>query len=177
LNLGIGSTFGLEFRRQREEDITTVNGLPSHVLLVHFIVVLAPLTALLAILCAVWPAARRRLVWLVLGLAVVNAALTPITTHAGEWLESRVGRSPRLHTHTELGDTMLYFSIALLVAAMLLALLHVRASRSGSVNTVAAVAIAVVVIVASVGTTVQVYRIGDSGAQAAWGDTAAATTP
>ena len=49
---------------------------------------------------------------------------------AGEWLENRVGRSPLLHTHTELGDTMLYFSIALLVAAILLALLHVRASRS-----------------------------------------------
>jgi len=45
------------------------------------------------------------------------------------------------------------------------------------VNTVAAVAIAVVVIVASVATTVQVYRIGDSGALAAWGDTAAVTTP
>jgi len=88
-----------------------------------------------------------------------------------------VGRSPRLHTHTELGDTMLYFSIALLVAAILLALLQVRAGRSGSVNTVAAVVVAVVVIVASVATTVQVYRIGDSGAQAAWGDTAAATTP
>ena len=66
--------------------------------------------------------------WLVLGLAVVNAALTPITTHAGEWLETRIDRSPRLHTHTELGDTMLYFSIALLVAAILLALLHVRAA-------------------------------------------------
>ena len=139
--------------------MTTVNGLPSHVLLVHFIVVLAPLTALLAILCAVWPAARRRLVWLVLGLAVVNAALTPLTTHA------------------ELGDTMVYFSIALLVAAILLALLQVRARRSGSVNTVAVVAIAVVVVVASVATTVQVYRIGDSGAQAAWGDSAAVTTP
>ena len=31
--------------------MSTVNGLPAHVLLVHFIVVLAPLTALLAILC------------------------------------------------------------------------------------------------------------------------------
>jgi hypothetical protein len=52
-------------------------GLPAHVLLVHFIVIfiviLAPLTAVLAILCAVWPAARRRLVWLVLGLAVFTA--------------------------------------------------------------------------------------------------------
>ena len=122
-----------------------------------------------------WPAARRRLVWLVLGLAVVNAALTPVTTQAGEWLEHRIGRSPRLHTHAELGDTMLYFSIALLAATILLALLHGRASRAGSVNTVATVAIAAVVIVASVATTVQVYRIGDSGAQAAWGDTAAAT--
>jgi len=45
------------------------------------------------------------------------------------------------------------------------------------VNSVAAVAVAVVAIVASVATTVQVYGIGDSGAQAVWGDTAAATTP
>jgi hypothetical protein len=48
--------------------MTTVNGLPSHVLFVHFIVVLVRLTALLAILCAVWPASRRRLAWLVLDL-------------------------------------------------------------------------------------------------------------
>src|SRR4029079_13585923 len=47
-----------------KEAMRTVNRPPSHVLLVHFIVVLAPLTALLATLCAVWPAARRRLVWL-----------------------------------------------------------------------------------------------------------------
>jgi hypothetical protein len=44
--------------------LTTIMGLPAHVLLVHFIVILAPLTAVLAILYAVWPAARRRLVWL-----------------------------------------------------------------------------------------------------------------
>jgi hypothetical protein len=30
-----------------------LNGLPAHVLLVHFIVVLAPITAALAIICAV----------------------------------------------------------------------------------------------------------------------------
>jgi hypothetical protein len=48
--------------------MSTFNGLPLHVLLVHFIVVLAPLTALLAIVCAVcavWPAPRKRLIWLV----------------------------------------------------------------------------------------------------------------
>ena len=39
----------------------TVNGLPAHVLLVHAIVVLLPLSALLLALTALWPAARRRL--------------------------------------------------------------------------------------------------------------------
>ena len=48
--------------------LTTVNGLPAHVLLVHFVVVLAPLTAALAIMCALWRAARQRLIWLVVAL-------------------------------------------------------------------------------------------------------------
>jgi hypothetical protein len=64
--------------------VTAINGLPAHVPLVHFLVVLAPLTALSEILCALWPAARRRLVWPVLVLAVVTIVLTPITTDAGE---------------------------------------------------------------------------------------------
>lgn len=38
--------------------MTTLAGLPAHALLVHGVVVLAPLTAVLAILCAVWPARR-----------------------------------------------------------------------------------------------------------------------
>ena len=33
--------------------MTAINGLPGHVLLVHFLVVLVPLTALLEIVCAV----------------------------------------------------------------------------------------------------------------------------
>ena len=153
--------------------MTTVNGLPSHVLFVHFIVVLVRLTALLDILCAVWPASRRRLAWLALGLAVESFAHSH--HHARRWMAREPCRSvTTAATHTELGGTMPYFSIALLVAAILQA----RASRSGSVNTVAReIAVAVVVIVASVAATMQVYRIGDSGAQAAWGDTAAATTP
>ena len=43
-------------------------------------------TAVLEILCCLWPAARRHLVWLTLVLAVATTALTPITTEAGEWL-------------------------------------------------------------------------------------------
>lgn len=149
--------------------MTTLNGLPAHVLLVHFIVVLAPLTAILAIACAVWPAARQRLVWLVVALAAVTMVVTPLTTDAGQWLEKRVGQSAVLQTHTELGDTMLYFSVALLVAALLLAFVHIRDRRGQSMKPLALWSIAAIVIVASVATAVQVYRIGDSGATATWG--------
>jgi ABC-type branched-subunit amino acid transport system permease subunit len=157
--------------------LSTFNGLPAHILLVHFIVVLAPMTAVLAVICAVWPAARRRLVWLVLALAAISAILTPLTTDAGEWLQKQVGRSPTLHTHTKLGDTMIYFSVALIVAALLLVFVHVREHRGRSVKPVGLWFIAAVVILASVATAVQVYRIGDSGAAATWGNRAPTAAP
>lgn len=139
-------------------------------MLVHFIVVLAPLTAVLAILCAVWPAARQRLVWLVLALAGVTMVLTPLAAEAGEWLEHQVEESAALETHEHLGKTMLYFSLALLVAAILLVVAHLRAHRGKPLTSALSGIIAVFVIVAGVATTVQVYRIGHSGAESVWSD-------
>lgn len=150
--------------------MSTFNGLPAHPLLVHFIVVLAPLTAVLAILCALWPAARRRLVWLVLALAAATAVLTPIAAEAGEWLEHRVEETEALEVHEHLGGTMLYFSLALLIAAILLAVLHVRAEKGKPLSTVLSAVVAVFVLVAGVATTVQVLRIGHSGAESVWSD-------
>ncbi|MCB1292015.1 DUF2231 domain-containing protein [Mycolicibacterium sp.] len=150
--------------------MSTFNGLPAHPLLVHFIVVLTPLTAILAILCAVWPAARQRLVWLTLALAGATAVLTPIAAEAGEWLEHRVEESAALETHEHLGKTMIYFSLALLVAAVLLVIGHVRTNRDKALSTAWSVVIAVFVLIASVAATVQVLRIGHSGAEATWGD-------
>lgn len=157
--------------------MTSISGLPAHALLVHFIVVLAPLTAVLTTLCAVWPQARKRLAWLVLGLAVVTVVLTPLTTDAGEWLEHQVGPSPQVHEHAELGDTMIYFAVALLVAAALVAVVHAREVRGHSVSRGVVWAIAAMVVGVSMATTVQVYRIGDSGARATWGDQMSALAP
>jgi ABC-type branched-subunit amino acid transport system permease subunit len=150
--------------------LSTFLGLPAHILLVHFIVVLAPLTAGLAIVCALWQAARHRLTWLVVVLATATVLLTPLTTNAGEWLEQRTEGSPLLEEHTELGDTMLYFSLSLLVAAVLLAFVHLRESRQRPLGSTITWVVAAAVILASAATTVQVYRIGDSGARSAWGD-------
>ena len=42
-------------------DIYTANGRPLHVLLVHMVVILLPVTAICVLLAAIWPAVRRRL--------------------------------------------------------------------------------------------------------------------
>ena len=113
--------------------LTTISGLPAHALLVHAMVVLAPLTALLEILCALWPAARRRLVWLVLAFAGGITVLTPITANAGGWLYDRERHHCAiLNTHAERGGWMIYFSVAMLVVAVVLALMHWREGRSAN---------------------------------------------
>jgi len=150
--------------------VSTVNGLPVHALLVHFIVAIAPLTGLLVILCAIWPAARQRLVWLVLAMAVATAGMTPFVTESGEWLEHNIGESELIEKHAALGDTMIYFALALLIGAILVAAAHVRASRGKPLSTALTAGIAVFVVVAAAATTVQVVRIGHSGAESVWSD-------
>jgi len=151
--------------------LTTISGLPAHVLLVHALVVLVPLLALLEILCALWPAARRRLVWLVLTFAAVTIVLTPITANAGGWLyEQERHHRDILNTHAERGSWLIYFSVALLVVAVVLALLHWREIRAAKPRFVLSVLVAVVTIIVGVASIVQVVRIGDSGAQSVWGN-------
>lgn len=149
----------------------TISGIPAHALLVHGIVVLAPLTALLVILCAIWPAARRRLVWLVVAFAVVTAVLTPLTTSAGEWLLEHGGPPrPILQEHAERGEWMIYFSVAMLIVAVALAALHWMEGRSDKPRKAAVAMLAVVALLVGVSSIITVVRIGDSGAQAVWGD-------
>src|SRR5688500_17811823 len=111
--------------------MNTIAGIPAHALLVHGVVALAPLTALLLILDAFWPATRRRLVWLALALAVAVAVLTPVTSSAGQWLYDRESEHrPILELHQERGEWMLYFAVGLLLVAILQAVQHLMESRA-----------------------------------------------
>ncbi|WP_405492360.1 DUF2231 domain-containing protein [Nocardia sp. NBC_00511] len=148
--------------------MSTINGLPAHVLLVHAIVVLVPLTAVLAVLCALWQAARSRLIWLTVALSAIVVALTPVTTDAGEWLGDKLGWSPALRHHQQLGDQMLYFVVPLLISALLLGWLHVWERRGRAVGRLPRVLLAVLVIAVAAAATWQTYRVGDSGAHAVW---------
>ena len=151
--------------------MTTIAGLPAHPLLVHLIVILVPSTALLEILCALWPAARRRLVWLVLVMAVVLTAMTPVTINAGQWLYDRQkDHTAILDTHAELGETMTYFAIALLVVAVALAVLHWVQNRSDKRRMIANIAVALLALVVGIASVVQVVRVGDAGSRSVWSD-------
>lgn len=150
--------------------MTTITGIPAHALLVHAIVVLAPMVALLEILCAVWPAARRRLVWLVVALAAVTLVLTPLTTSAGDWLYNQQSEpSDILITHANRGQWMILFSAGLLLVAIALAVLHWLEGRSDKRRTVATVVVAIIALAVGVSSIVGVVRIGDAGAEAVWG--------
>lgn len=152
--------------------MTVFSGLPAHVLFVHFLVVLVPLTAVLEILCALWPAVRRgQIVWLTLALATVIMVLTPITVEAGEWLiDLRAKPDPILLQHAERGNWMTYFAVALLVAAIALAALHVVERRSDGPPRLAKAVVAVLAVVVGVASMIQIYRIGDTGTRSVWGN-------
>jgi hypothetical protein len=166
--------------------MTTVNGLPAHILLVHAIVVLLPLAALLLVLSALWPAARGKLAAPNAILSVLVVILVPITTDAGEWLERRVASTPLVRTHTELGDTALYVAIPVAVLALVVwwrrrENLQLQAAETNTgatarrrrtflapASTAVTVVLSALSIAAAGAAFYDIYRIGDSGAQASW---------
>jgi len=172
---------------------TVINGLPAHVLFVHFVVVLVPLTALAVVAGAARPRWARRMGLILPVTALVTLAMVPVTTHAGEWLEKRSGDSPLLQRHTELGDGLLPWATALFLTATAVWWTGRRtapATATASADTSAApaatgssagsagsswrsaswfrAAAVVLAVVVAAGAVVDVYRIGESGAKAAW---------
>ncbi|RYP80827.1 hypothetical protein EKO23_24350 [Nocardioides guangzhouensis] len=156
-----------------------VNGLPVHPLVVHAVVVLLPLACLGTIAIAVRPAWRRRYGVLVVACAAAATVLIPVATSSGEELEHRVGDPG---SHAELGDQLIWFAVPLLVLSAALVWLDRRAATSGGDDAPrstgrAGQVVAVLALVAAVATSVQVYRVGDSGARAAWGDQVSSSSP
>jgi predicted membrane protein DUF2231 len=154
----------------------TVNGLPAHVLLVHAIVVLLPLSAALLLLTALWPPARRRLAGPNAILSLLVVVLVPITTSAGEWLEHKLAPNPLIHRHTELGDTAIYAAVAVALLAVIVWWRQREGTDTASTRrtylapasgTVTAL-VTVLALVVSGAAIYDVVRIGDSGAQASW---------
>ncbi|GEP39318.1 hypothetical protein NPS01_29810 [Nocardioides psychrotolerans] len=157
-----------------------INGIPLHPLVVHAVVVLLPLAMLGTIAIAVRPRWRATYGPLVVGAALVATILCPVATSSGEALEKRVGDPGE---HADLGESLVWFGLALVILSAALVYLQRRHDKAVTADASAATAkntmltvVAVLAVVAGLATTVQVYRVGDSGARAAWGDAVTSST-
>lgn len=150
-----------------------INGLPVHVLVVHVVVVLLPLAVVGTIAIALVPGWRIRYGVLVVLVAAIGTALVPVATSSGEELERRVGAPGE---HAELGDQLIWFALPLLVSVAALVWLAYRERARAAESTHAPhstprrliTVVAAVAVVLAVLNAVWVYRVGDSGARAAW---------
>jgi hypothetical protein len=159
-------------------DIYNVYGLPLHVLLVHAVVILVPLTALSVVLAAVWPAARRRIgiVNALLGLVLIG--LIPLTTMAGQWLRERVAATPLIAKHADLGNALWPWTLSLGLLGILTWLWYFVSDRrdrrrtpTGNSHRVVAVVIAVAAIGIGGFATWQTVQVGEAGSRAIWENT------
>jgi hypothetical protein len=152
-------------------------GLPAHPLVVHAAVVLIPLSAIGVCVIAFWPAARRRIGWIVLGLAFVAMFSGWLAKESGEGLEETVKETKAVEEHVEMGDSgAIAGGLVFLGAAGVMAvdvLERRRASQSGAAEgagstKVLGVVVGVVAVLFAVGGAARIVQIGHSGAKATW---------
>ena len=155
-------------------DPFNVNGLPLHVLLVHLVVVLVPVTALGLVLVAVWPEARRRLGVVVALMGLVVIGVVPLTTTAGQWLKERVFGTQLIEAHAAIGNALWPWSLTLgllTVATWLWYLVtETRAPAGPPHGSRRAVGVILAVLALGVGgmATYQTVLAGESGSRAVW---------
>jgi hypothetical protein len=163
------------FARALEEGahsvLDTVFGLPTHVLVVHAVVLGVPVAAAATIAIALRPAWRHAVGWWVVGLDAAALVVTVIARQSGTWFFRRLGEPEAAVEHTSLGLSLVWFVLVLLAAAIMLALAdRLPGGWTGH-------AAATLAIVAALVTVVQVVRTGHSGTAAVWRAVVESTEP
>jgi uncharacterized membrane protein len=161
-------------------------GLPAHPLLVHAAVVLVPLAAIGVVLIAFWPAARARLGVAVVVIAAVGTLFAYLAMESGGYLEEQVKETEQVEDHAKLGDSGLAAAAAVLLGAIAVTGFGAYEKRrsapvddDGSAQDHKMVYLrtgvgVVAVVLVSLGT-LQIARIGHSGAKATWDDVGSST--
>jgi hypothetical protein len=156
----------------------TFNGLPIHILIVHFVVIVVPVAALCLLLMAAWPAARKRIGIVSPLIALAALVSVPIATEAGEALEEQVKETALSELHTHLGKDLLPWVIVLFVVALAQWVWYHFFTGSGryvgsvkppALRLAIPIALTIAAIVVAIGACYVVFLIGESGARATWG--------
>jgi hypothetical protein len=169
----------------------TLNGAPTHVLIVHLVAVLLPFSILAALALVCVPATRRAFALVTVLIGFVGCLAVPLAFLSGKALRHRLADTPLINRHVSLAHQLL--PVAALFGLSLAAFVVVdlvRRLRRNDINRVEAAvllhlpsvrdysrrhrllalhrATAMLLVVTALATGVAVFRAGDSGAQAAW---------
>lgn len=178
----------------------TIDGSPTHVLIVHVVVVLLPVAVLASLILVAVPATRRAFSLLTLLVAFVACVAIPFAFLSGSKLKSRLPPSPLIRRHVQLAHELLPLAAVFgVVLAVFVGVDLVRRSRSarlndlerrfmppassrGRVRSAAGLTAmyrltAAALVVVAVLTGIQVYRVGDAGAKAAWSGRLSSNSP
>ncbi|MGE5209939.1 MAG: DUF2231 domain-containing protein [Acidobacteriota bacterium] len=153
-------------------EIDTLFGLPAHPLVVHAAVVLLPIAAIGLILVALLPKARRHYAPVIFGVALVATIAVGLAQQSGESLEGQVRETEQLEEHTEQGQTVLPWAIAVTIVSAAVAAEPFVRDRIGKVSPKAVSAVLIgASVIAGIGATWTVIEVGHSGATSVWQDT------
>ncbi|MDP9398451.1 MAG: hypothetical protein M3P96_11820 [Actinomycetota bacterium] len=152
----------------------TVFGLPTHILSIHAVVVLVPLSAGGVVLMALIPPLRRLLRWPVLAVLTAALAAVPVATQSGELLMARLVREgalggpvlDKVQLHQELGEQVLWPVLGLWIFTV--ALVAAEGSRRPARHPALLAVLTGLAVVAALLATLQVIRTGHAGATAVW---------
>ncbi|CAB4324584.1 MAG: hypothetical protein F2520_11605 [Actinobacteria bacterium] len=153
-------------------------GLPGHPLVVHLAVVLVPLAAVGTLAIAFWGAARRRIGWIVVGLAFVAFVGCFLAKESGEALQNSVKRTEAVDAHVEMADggTVAGFAVFVGAAGVMVVDLIVRQRTARKqaalpLQKQAPMIVGVLAVLLALFGSVRIIQIGHSGAKATWGNT------
>ena len=153
-------------------------GLPGHPLVVHLAVVLVPLAAVGTLAIAFWGAARRRIGWIVVGLAFVAFVGCFLAKESGEALQNSVKRTEAVDAHVEMADggTVAGFAVFVGAAGVMVVDLIVRQRTARKqaalpLQTQAPMIVGVLAVLLALFGSVRIIQIGHSGAKATWENT------
>lgn len=161
-------------------DIGKLFGLPAHPLLVHIPVVLIPLSGIGGIWIALSSKWRAKIGWIVVALAAIGVVGSWLAIESGRTFYAALGEeSQTLERHTDLGNTFIWFALALFFSLLALVLWdRVQARKAAQegrepdkraiARSPIVIALSVLVIAATVAAGIQIFRIGDSGAKSVW---------
>lgn len=145
------------------------NGLPVHALVVHAVVIFAPLAALAGIAFLV-PKWRHALRWPLVVLAAIATASAFVAKESGEILKEALGdqltgnvTGDLVERHQELADKLWIALLVLFALAIIAVVTHSR-TASGPIGFL----LALIVTVAALAVLVLTAQTGELGSKARW---------